>query len=56
MRISPPKEDPQVVADRERERKIAEQERTAATLDLASGMTTDYRKNYLGKSIFSVMK
>ena len=56
MRISPPKEDPEVVADRERERQIAEQERTAASQDLAGGMTTDFRRSYLGRSLFGVTK
>jgi hypothetical protein len=59
MRISPPKEpteDPKLVADRERERLMAEEERTAASQDLASGMTTDFRKSYLGRSLFSVVK
>ncbi len=56
MRIKAPKEDPKVAADRQRERQIAEQERSAASQDLASGLTTDFRQNYLRRSLFRVMK
>jgi hypothetical protein len=49
-----PKEDPAVVADREREREIAERERAGATQDLAAGLTSDFRRAYMPMSLFKV--
>lgn len=41
-----PKEDPEAKKARERDRQIAARERTSATQDLASGMTSDLQRLY----------
>jgi hypothetical protein len=58
MRMKQPKEDPKIAQERERERKIAEQERAAATQQLAGDMTADFRNNVLSgrRSLFSVFR
>jgi hypothetical protein len=41
-----PREDPQLKADRERERALAQRERTLSTQQAADDLTTDYQNVY----------
>ncbi len=57
MKMSTPQEDPAVVAERERERKLAEKERDMANQQLAGGLTSDFRAAYMPtSSIFRLAK
>lgn len=50
-----PREDPEIKAARERERAIAEKERTTAAEQLAQGLTSDYSRFYgRGFSMFGM--